>query len=954
MDLLATICSILSIPYAAPMVFGPGAAPRFGSAIRERYDQELPRSPWRYRLACPIWIIAPTDEMIEEADLPIMGARFGRFGLRSICDRVWAEIEHATRQADYYTIALLPAAYFDESHDGARRKLLALTHSEVLRCWVDGALIGQEHPACLIVWRTTTSVLAPPVLWRVRKEADFERLKATVRTHAWQSYLSKLHDHIKEHAKTIKERRLEQVKGRSVFVTPAPADERQRLVSQLDEAPKIRASVQHGRSVILRPMNPAARALLQFTRSSGILPLVSGSVDGKVLDHVPIDPIILRASMLVRHPLLLERRLDSLRSKGAEIEESHDLRPWLERCIRRAQRLQQIPFEQTIRREDGKWETIHEAAGVRALHAARYRELHARAQDLPWKTWQFHHDDLARTIIKGSALYVADQGTGKTRFTLSSIALRRGRRSLVVLEARLIPEFLAEVKAVGFPREQVHIIEQPEDARPENLRQINLVAYSRLGRGVKLESPLEHSKKKPHERRALTGAGPSEARRRMERAVSDQKKKASDEPYKRTIAHLLRKVRFHTLYCDEGHRLANLDAQQTQGVMLIRAKHVIVMSGTPIKNYPDGALALWLRVAGERSPLCPYSDALPVLVHGSPRAISGRRLYNERFVSYKTVKSQHTEKRTRRKMPLIPEESLDLWRDQLAPLMCRRSMHEPEVAREIPLPPADIKHLEKEMDHYHVDFYQWWLDQFFEWMTHQIQLEAAGQKTTGAVSILTQLGKLDFATGFPQGEQLKMPGAPEWSGGLTSKQKLLLSTLETMAPRGYKSIVFALHPDFLELMAEELEERNIRSIVIHGEITADKRAKEIARYRTDDTLNVMLAAYKAANTGYNIPEADVVYCYDWPWVPSEMDQAEKRMIRPAWLTAERAAMGAQPMIRRMVQTGGLDEYKRQLVYLKAQGADQAINHQRAEFDPDNWLSYRDFAVKMLRDRGYKI
>jgi hypothetical protein len=947
MNLLAEISSILCLPFSCPVVFGPKACEMFGCELRP-IDRELPWTSWHYRLSSPVWVIAPEDAIVEEADLPVMGARFGRFGVRSLCDRVWVEVEHATRFSEYYTIALLPASYFDEKHDAARRKLVSLTHSEVMRCWIDGSLIGSEQARCLIVWRRTINKLSPPVLWRVRTDKDLIRLKQTVRDHAWQPYLDKLHEHLRSKVPEITPQILQRSEARPLIVTPRPS---MGASVELGEVARVRVYVAGGaKSVKVRALNTAGKALLESMRSNSLMPVVNSSVEAKTTGMVAIDSLLLRESMLVQYPELLDRKINYLIAQGAEVEQSHDLRAWLERRLKRYHSKLQLPFEQSVRREDGEWEVLHAASGPRALHPHRYQELLKRAASLPWKTWGFHHDDLARTIIKGSALYVADQGTGKTRFTLSSVWLRAAKCSLLVLEARLIPEFMNEVKAIGFPLKEVHVIEHPEDARPEKMRRINLVAYSRLGRGVKVEVPVS-KRKRTHHRVALTGAGPQEARRR---AQEDGEKKASDRPYQRTLAHLLRKVRFHTIYCDEGHRLANLSAQMTQGVMLLRSKHVVVMSGTPIKNYPDGALALWMRVSGERSVLCPYSESLPIPLEGQRKAISGGRRYRELFVSYKSVKSQYTGKKSVRKIPLIPEESLGLWREQLSLIMCRRSMHEPDVASEIPLPSSDISHLEDRMDDDHILFYQWWLDQFFEWMKDQIQQEASGRKSADAVSILTQLGKLDFATGFPQAPQLALDMAPKWRYGLTTKQKLLLSTLETMAPKGYKSIVFATHPDFLEMIQEELEDRQISSILIHGSIPAEKRAKEIARYRTDDSVNVMLAAYKAANTGYNIPEADVVYCYDWPWVPSEMDQAEKRMIRPAWLTEERRAMGAQPMIRRMVQIGGLDEYKRQLVYLKAQGADQAINHQQASFDAESWLSYRDFAIKMLRDRGYGI
>jgi hypothetical protein len=48
----------------------------------------------------------------------------------------------------------------------------------------------------------------------------------------------------------------------------------------------------------------------------------------------------------------------------------------------------------------------------------------------------------------------------------------------------------------------------------------------------------------------------------------------------------------------------------------------------------------------------------------------------------------------------------------------------------------------------------------------------------------------------------------------------------------------------------------------------------------------------------------------------------------------------------------IDEYMLQLCNMKSEGIDQAIDgHEAEEFDPDTWMSYKDFSYKMLDELG---
>jgi len=198
-----------------------------------------------------------------------------------------------------------------------------------------------------------------------------------------------------------------------------------------------------------------------------------------------------------------------------------------------------------------------------------------------------------------------------------------------------------------------------------------------------------------------------------------------------------------------------------------------------------------------------------------------------------------------------------------------------------------------------------------------------------------------------------VPGRPTWPGGLTSKQVRILDDLEEAVDRGERWIVFSERPEALDLLSDEIGSRGIRSRTFHGSSSSsvDERIKDLDDFREDDSIGVLFMSYNTGNTGYNIPQADGVWLYDYAWVPDKMSQAAARILRDSWMTPERVRMGKKPQIRQAVLMGTIDEYMKQLVDLKQSGIDQALDRQEASFDPESWMSYRDFSILMFKQMG---
>lgn len=245
------------------------------------------------------------------------------------------------------------------------------------------------------------------------------------------------------------------------------------------------------------------------------------------------------------------------------------------------------------------WTVVHAGLQTAFPDLWQHRLAEAKALGLHrWLTWRYQLEDLVELSLKrGASLSAWDMGLGKARLALALVMLGRGRRNLVVVEARLIDEMRTELSKLGVPRDDWQVIENA--AQAVQLRRINLIAYSRL------RTPLGH-------------------------------------PWspKRTLASLLRR-RIHTLVADEGHCLRNLDTDQTRAVMQVSAKVRYLMSGTPLANYPRDILPLLQWVAGDGTAVQAYGDRHPFMrpenLHDLSRSRRGVDIFRDHFVTVQWI-----------------------------------------------------------------------------------------------------------------------------------------------------------------------------------------------------------------------------------------------------------------------------------------------------------------------------
>ncbi|MFH1283194.1 MAG: DEAD/DEAH box helicase [bacterium] len=330
---------------------------------------------------------------------------------------------------------------------------------------------------------------------------------------------------------------------------------------------------------------------------------------------------------------------------------------------------------------------------------------------------------------------------------------------------------------------------------------------------------------------------------------------------------------------------------------------------------------------------------------GYGKYTTGTRQFKEDFVSIAWVTEQFAQTldsgAKSREVPKIKDTKK--WWAMMAPKMLRRQKEEPEVSTVITFPKPVIKTEMIKMDDAHIKHYQHWLDNFATWFKAQLSMEKKGDHKIDQMVILAHLTKLQFASTIPQSPKTEIEDIP-WEFGMTEKQSRVLELVEEAVSNDEKIIVFSERPEFQRYMQKVLSERGIKAHLFIGSQGIKERNILLDDFKYNG-VPVLLATTTCGEEGLNIHQANVVILADTSWTPSKQMQAWSRILRPQQKKI--------PRIYLLRHIGTIDEYMQQLMDAKSEAIGEGIDYQEAaEFDPEKWLSYRDFTMKMLKECGY--
>lgn len=597
--------------------------------------------------------------------------------------------------------------------------------------------------------------------------------------------------------------------------------------------------------------------------------------------------------------------------KGMGVEPNLDpaFTSWLARKQRWFKR-QDAPFEQWIQRtENSPWEEIHLEDGLRTTHADLFKQQDARMERLSFyypfisELWGTQRDDVIRASLKQSSIMNKKQGLGKTRSGYAWALLTGVRHALFVVPGHLIGEWEEEAEELGL---EVKVIETEADTW--ELSDLNIISYDLLA------SPLTAKDK---------------ARADEARVKKNERKRY---PRHRTFAHALAR-RVRAVCFDEAHLLSNKQTNRTQACKRLKPKWKLDLTGTVISNKVDG---LW--------------SVLDVLYGGAHGSNQGHPLFpynhkefQEKYVSYSTVQRQYTEggRRGASRQTRASIRNVRQFQAMMAPKSIRRVTDEPEVTKDVVIPTYRLVDHEIRPNRDHLQFYRWHLIEFAEWLKKQLDAEKQG-KAMSSTELLAQLTRLSFASTMPQHSKVNLP-ANQWTDNQTPKQQACMELIMKAIENGKRVFVVSLRPDFATMLNRWLSQAGIKAVEFTGKVDRRERIALKKRLKYDESIKVVLGTYGVAATGLNLHFLNECILVDLDWTWSRVEQLFHRLLRPAQTMI--------PDIHILRNNGMLDAYVHQHCVDKRGAAAEGIDYREDADFVDEWVSWRDFSIKMLMEEG---
>jgi superfamily II DNA or RNA helicase len=328
----------------------------------------------------------------------------------------------------------------------------------------------------------------------------------------------------------------------------------------------------------------------------------------------------------------------------------------------------------------------------------------------------------------------------------------------------------------------------------------------------------------------------------------------------RDIEHLAQQE-FHLLIVDEAQNIKNPRTQAAVAIRLLKARHRLALTGTPLENHLG---ELWAQF-----------DWLAPGLLGDQASFS--RLY--RLPIEKRGDEARRVHLTARIRPFV----LRRRKDEVAPELPPRT----EIERYVALEGGQR------------DLYE----AVRASMHDRVRLALAEQGLDRSqVVVLDALLKLRQVCCDPRLVSLASARTVHES----AKLELLIEMLEGLLVEGRRVLLFSQFTSMLSLIEEALRQRGMRYTLLTGE-TRD-RARAVEQFQGGE-VPLFLLSLKAGGTGLNLTAADTVIHYDPWWNPAVEAQATDR--------AHRIGQDKPVFVYRLLCAGTIEERMRSLQARKA-------------------------------------
>ena len=520
--------------------------------------------------------------------------------------------------------------------------------------------------------------------------------------------------------------------------------------------------------------------------------------------------------------------------------------------------------------------------------------------------WDYQFEDMVDLLSKPfGAIAGWATGLGKSRLAAALALVNGGRRTAVVVPARLVPEIEAEWRTLPLP------------AHAEGKPGVPWWKVVRRSTDLDWDVPvlliaLEHL--------------------RAPRCRGAHK----------SLASMLRR-RISLLILDEADILANPNSDQSRAVWNISARKRILLTATPIPNYPRDVFPLLALTAGDGTAAQSYgwyrTACDPIIWRSADVARRGKDAILADFATMTWVTPEFSDtarEGAKREIPIIRD--LAGFRDTLAPAIRRRVHGEPDVARYVSVPdPVWEAPRVIQWDPAHLAHFLKVADEFADW--YRRYREGMEGRASSLQMLVMRIGAVERAGNDPA--HSKSPLGRASYPAPTSKQKAVVAHLVELAKAGHRAICYGRHPLALEWVAQALEAAGVGAVVLHGgRSIAGRNAELNERFRNGDASHV-LATFGTGDRGLNLPQADRVVLLDRDWTSRTERQCVGRLLRPQQTEV--------PHVQPFHLPGSLDDYMAQMTRFKGEATDAGLDWGTPTLRPEDFLHLDTVIERFVND-----
>jgi len=300
----------------------------------------------------------------------------------------------------------------------------------------------------------------------------------------------------------------------------------------------------------------------------------------------------------------------------------------------------------------------------------------------------------------------------------------------------------------------------------------------------------------------------------------------------RRDAEKYRTMEFDTVVLDEAQHIKNRQTQNAQAVKAVRAKHRLVLTGTPLEN---SVLDLWS-----------IFDFLMPGYLGTAQDF--RERYEQPIAKEKNAEAQARLAR------------------RLRPFLLRRLKK--DVAADLPAKLEQFSFCELTPDQRGV--YQQVIEASRKEVLEAVGAEGIAKSRMVVLTALLRLRQVCCDLRLLKLDNVK----PANSSG---KLELFGELLEEVIDGGHRVLVFSQFVGMLNLLKEWLAAQKIDFCYLDGSTT--DRGAVVEEFQTNAAIPVFLISLKAGGVGLNLTGADTVIHFDPWWNPAVEDQATDRAHR---------------------------------------------------------------------------